>query len=82
MRLLVQLDYLVVQKNNQLLKPLMFGVKFVSRSKEALACEGSFAQLGGLIAKQNLAIHVSRTSCGPYNRNLWSYINDGPNCVT
>ena len=40
----------------------MSGVKSVSRHEEALAGGGSFAPQGGLIAQQNLAICVSRTT--------------------
>ena len=41
----------------------MSGVKSVSRHKEASAGGGSFAPQGGLIARQNFAIRVSRTTC-------------------
>ena len=41
----------------------MSGVKSVSRHEEASAGGGSFAQQGGLIARQNLAICVSKTTC-------------------
>ena len=58
MRLVVQLDHLLTQKNHQLLKPLMSGVKSVSSHEEASGGGGSFARQGGLIARQNLAIHV------------------------
>ena len=64
---------------------LMCGVKSVSRHKEASAGGGSFAPQGGLIARQNLAIRVSRTSCLAISTNLpsgwfyqdhrWSLIN-------
>ena len=63
MKLVVQLYHLVVQKNHQLLKPLMSGVKSVSRHEEASGVGGSFAGQGGLIARHNLAIRVSRTTC-------------------
>ena len=48
----------------------MFGVKSLSKYKEASAGGGSFAPQGGsfalqggLISRQNLAIHVIRTTC-------------------
>ena len=46
----------------------MSGVKSVSRHEEASAGGGSFAQHGGLIAQQNLAIRVSRTTCPEISR--------------
>ena len=46
----------------------MSGVKSVSRHEEASAGGGSFAQHGGLIAQQNLAILVSRTTCPEISR--------------
>ena len=58
MRLMVQVDHLLVKKKTQLLKPLMSGVKSVSSHEEASGGGGSFARQGGLIARQNLAIHV------------------------
>ena len=50
----------------------MSGVKFVSRHEEASAGNGSFAQQGGLIARQNLAICVSRTNSHAISTNLSS----------
>ena len=41
----------------------MSRVKSVSRRKEASAGGGSFAPQGGIIAQQNFAIRVSRTTC-------------------
>ena len=41
----------------------MSGVNSVSRYEEASAGGGSFAPQGGIISWQNLAIHVSRTTC-------------------
>ena len=55
---------------------LMSGVKSVSRHKEASAGGGSFAPQGGLIARQNLAICVSRTTFLAISPNLpsgWFY---------
>ena len=81
----------------------MSGAKSVSRHEEASASGGSFAPQGGLIAQQNLAIRVGKTTChgivirvvlprpqvvlnkricGPYKTTLWSYLNNGLNCVT
>ena len=49
----------------------MSGVKSVSRHEEASAGGGSFARQG-LIARQNLAICVSRTTCHAISTNLSS----------
>ena len=57
----------------------MSGGKSVSRNKEASAGGGSFAPQGGLIARQNLAIRVSRTTCHAISTNLqsgWFYQDD------
>ena len=64
---------------------LMSGVKSVSGHKEASAGGGSFAPQGGLIARQNFDIRVSRTTCLTISTNLssewfyqdpwWSLIN-------
>ena len=54
----------------------MSGVKSLSRHEEALAGGGSFAQQGGLIAQQNFAVRVSRTTCHSISTNLpsgWFY---------
>ena len=48
----------------------MSGGKSVSRNKEDSAGGGSFAPQGGLIAQQNLAICVSRTTCCAIRTNL------------
>ena len=59
----------------------MFGVKSVSRHKEASACGGSFARQGGIIALYNLAICVSRTTCSAISTNLpsgWQQAGGGP----
>ena len=63
----------------------MSSMKSVSRHEEAWAGGGSFAPQGGLIARQNLAIRVSRTTCLAISTNLssgwfyqdhmWSLIN-------
>ena len=64
----------------------MSGVKSLSRHQEASAGGGSFVPQGGLIARQNLAIRVSRTtclaittnflSCWFYQDHRWSLINE------
>ena len=71
----------------------MSGVKSVSIHKKAsegggsfAPQGGSFAPQGGLIARQILAIHVSRTTCltistnlpsgGFYQDHRWSLINE------
>ena len=51
-------------------------MKSVSRHKEVSAGGGSFAQQGGLIARQSLSICVSRTTCCAISNNLslrWFY---------
>ena len=56
----------------------MSGVKSVSRHEEALEDDGSFARQGGLIARQNLATHVSRNACHASTTILpsgWFYQN-------
>ena len=50
---MVQLDHLVGQKNHQLMKPPMSGVKSVLRHEEASAGGGSFEQQGGLFGRQD-----------------------------
>ena len=50
----------------------MSGVKSVSRHKEASVGGGSFARQGGLIARQNLAICVSKIICLVIGNNLSS----------
>ena len=64
----------------------MSGLKSVSRHEEASAGGGYFAPQCGLIAKQNLAICVSRTTCLAIITNLpsgvsykdhgWSLMNE------
>ena len=48
----------------------MSGVKYVSKQEGASAGGGSFAPQGGLIARQNLAIHITRTMCHAISTNL------------
>ena len=50
----------------------MSGVKTLSRQEEASGGGGSFAQKCGLIAQQNLAICVSKTTCCAISTNLLS----------
>ena len=45
-------------------------MKSVSRYEEASGGDGSFAQQGGLIARQNLATRVSRTTCRAISTNF------------
>ena len=47
----------------------MSGVKSVSRYEEASGGGGSFAQQSGIIARQNLAIRVSKTTCRAISTN-------------
>ena len=64
----------------------MSGVKSLSRYEEASAGGGSFAPQGGPIERQNLAVHVSSTTCLAMRTNLssgwfyqdrrWSLINE------
>ena len=79
MRLVGQLDHLVMQNNHQLLKS-------VSQHEEASAGVGCFARQSGLIAQQNLTSRVSRTTCLAiitnmpsgwfYQAHIWSLINE------
>ena len=59
MRLVVQLNQIVMQKNQQLLKPPNVWCEVCI---EASGGGGSFAQQGSLVTQKKLAICVSRTT--------------------
>ena len=62
----------------------MSDVKSITRHAEASSGGGSFAQQGGLIAQQNLAICVSRTTClaiSTYLPSGWFYQDHGGSLI-